>query len=283
MNKYQLFLLSSIVFITFNCSFLKEPELFEPNIISTRDGFELNICFTATGDTLFFTKVRDYYRSPFMIFTSSLIGGKWSTPLKMYFNGKYSNYNPFITPDGKTLYFTSNRPSKIGELKNDSDIWFIDKKGDNWSKPERLTEKINTTLNQFGTSISKNGDMYFSTMIKDTYGLHDIYYSRLDNGEYSTPVNLGGNINSSNNDYDPAVSYDEKILVFSRDGDLYVSYNKNNIWSLAKKLNSKINTSATEFKPYITFDKKYLYFTSTVKGSGDIYRILLKDAGIKTD
>ncbi len=282
MNKYQKFLLTSIIFIIFSCALNKKPELYHPGNLSEYE-FELNTTFTQDCHTLYFTKVIDYYRSHFMIYATQFSEGKWSVPVKLPFNGRYSNYNPFITPDGKRLFFTSNRPSRPGELKNDNDLWYVDKTVSGWSEPVRLSDNINTSFNQFGPSMDKYGNLYYSTMTPDTFGLHDIYYSRKTGNDYSKAVNLGKNINSSDNDYDPAVSWDGKIIVFCRGGDLFVSYKKSNDWTRAVKLGPSINTCATEFKPFITFDKKYLYYTSTIHGNGHIYRITLKDAGIKSN
>jgi hypothetical protein len=283
MYKYQIIFYLSIVLIIFSCNKLKKPEIFLDNNISTQDGFELCSSMTSDGKTLFYCKVRDYYRSPFNIFKSELVDGNWSTPERMPFNGRFSNYNPFISPYGNKLFFTSNRPTKKGELKNDNDIWYVEKKGTLWGEPIRLSDNINSLFNQFGPTMDKDENLYYSTMTPDTFGLHDIYYSKRIGDDYTKPINLGVNINTSTNDYDPAISYDGRILVFSRDGDLYVSYYKNNEWSIADKLGSNINTCATEFKPFISYDKKYLYYTGTYRGSGDIYRITLKDAGIKTN
>src|SRR5262245_27526447 len=100
-----------------------QPSLFAEGVISTGE-MELNAAFTPDGKTIYFTK-----RTPrpllWVIVVSHFRGGKWSPPEVAEFSGQYSDFDPFISPDGKKLYFCSNRPVD-GQPRQDFDIWAVE-------------------------------------------------------------------------------------------------------------------------------------------------------------
>ncbi len=113
-----------------------------------------------------------------------------------------------------------------------------------WSAPTNLGADINTESQEYYPSVSNAGTVYFSSNREGRKGSGDIYRSRLVNGKYSKPENLGDEINSKFFEGDPYISPDESFLVFTSynrpdglgDGDLYVSLNQNGHWTAAKNL-----------------------------------------------
>jgi OmpA-OmpF porin, OOP family len=109
------------------------------------------------------------------LFISFKIGEKhWSAPKNMglLVNTNYNELTPHLSPDGLELYFASNRPASVGGL----DLFFISRLGDgweNWSKPRRFVEPINTTGDESQPYFNMTtGQLYFSSK-RD--GTHDIY------------------------------------------------------------------------------------------------------------
>ena len=94
-----------------------QPEVFGPGVISTGD-MELNAAFTPDGQTLYFSKRTPKYQL-WTILVSSLRRGSWSTPKVAEFSGQYGDNDPFISPDGSKLFFSSNRigPGKANEAE----------------------------------------------------------------------------------------------------------------------------------------------------------------------
>jgi hypothetical protein len=244
-----------------------QPEVFGAGIISTGD-MELNAAFTPDGKTLYFTKRTPRYQL-WTILVSSLRQGHWSTPQVAEFSGQYGDFDPFISPDGSKLFFSSNRIGP-GKAKNDFDIWIVDKTQSGWSEPTSLGLPVNTESQEYYPSVSANGTLYFSSNREGGKGNGDIYRSRFINGKYSAPENLGDLINSKYFDGDPYIAPDESFLIFVSyhrpegigDGDLYISLNRSGRWTAAKNLGSKINSSALDFCPNMSPDKKYFFFTS---------------------
>ncbi|WP_299115650.1 hypothetical protein [uncultured Winogradskyella sp.] len=55
-------------------------------------------------------------------------GGKWQEPKISSFSGKYTDLEPFLSPDYLKLYFVSNRPiSKDSTNTKDMDIWYVER------------------------------------------------------------------------------------------------------------------------------------------------------------
>jgi len=116
-------------------------------------------------------------------------------------NSKYYEAHACFSPDGKTIYFSSNRKESIGGM----DI-FRSKQLENgtWGEPVNLGPGINTILNEDAPTMSPDGKrLYFSSQGHSTMGGFDIFYSELlaDGSFHSVPVNLGYPLNTSDDDY----------------------------------------------------------------------------------
>ena len=153
---------------------------------------------------------------------------------------------------------------------NDFDIWMVTKTATGWSTATSLGPDVNTESQEYYPSVSKSGTLYFSSNREGGKGSVDIYRSRLVNGKYSKPENLGDEINSKYYDGDPYIAPDESFLIFVSynrpdslgDGDLYVSLNQNGRWTTPKHLGAPVNSSALDFCPNMSPDGKYFFFTS---------------------
>ncbi len=146
-------------------------------------------------------------------------GNTWTVPVNM---GKPVNSakwetQPSVTPDGKTLYFTSNRPGSVGG----SDIWVSRREqSGRWGLPQNLGEVINTPEDEMNPFIHPDGKtLYFASKGGVGMGGFDLYVARMsDDSTWQTPVNLGYPINGNT---------DEIALIVNAAGDLaYFSSDK---------------------------------------------------------
>jgi len=102
---------------------------------------------------------------------------------------------PSISPDGKTLYFVSNREGGNGQ----EDIWYSNQKVDgSWTKPICLKDNINSVGKEQSPFIHHdNKTLYFASNGKTGMGGFDLYkVSKQKNGTWGKPVNLGYPINT---------------------------------------------------------------------------------------
>ena len=272
---------------------LPEPVVFGDGVISTSE-YESHPAFTPDGKTLYFVRSTPQF-TDWKIYASDFADGKWSSPKLAPFSGKHRDADPFITADGNRLFFISDRPTN-DKPKQDMDIWVMDRTKDGWSEPRNLGAPINTPTSEWFPTVAANGTLYFGSGRRGGHGRHDLYRSRFKEGKFAEPENLGPNVNSADDEFEPFIAPDVSFLVFMAGGrpdslgggDLYISHQKNGQWSPAKNLGPKINGPRLEISPYFSPDGKYFFFSSARKsdvlppgkrgngsrnGLGDIYQM----------
>ncbi len=156
------------------------------------------------------------------IYVSKITNGKWKTPENMAkpINTSYWEGGACISPDGKTLFFTSERPGGSGN----SDIWMAKRlTKTTWDKPTNLGADVNSSFDEVGLFLAPDGKtLFFCSNGKGSMGDYDIFKSVLENGKWSKPVNLGYPINSDKRDGPFVVSANAQTGYFAsnRDGGL---------------------------------------------------------------
>ncbi len=100
--------------------------------------------------------------------------GVWAkpTPLPDNVNTVYDEQGPFMHPDGKTLYFTSNGHPGMGGM----DLYMTRKQDDgSWSDPINLGYPINTRNNEGSLFVARDGVTAFFDSDRDQKGNIDLY------------------------------------------------------------------------------------------------------------
>lgn len=187
------------------------PEIFAPNIVSTGMS-EINACFSPDYKEFLYSIILP--NGQFVIMTMSYSGEKWSKPEVAKFSGKYSDADPFITLDGKWLYFVSKRPTEtIQTMKKDWDIWRLKKINGEWSNLERLGSDINSEADDIYPTLTKNGTLYYSS---GRYGNNnrDIFYAVSNDNNFESSIKLSDTINSKW-EADVYISPDGKFFFFT--------------------------------------------------------------------
>ncbi|UZR98499.1 TolB family protein [Chondrinema litorale] len=158
-------------------------------------------------------------------------------------NDKNQAYNS-VTKNG-TIYFHSRDSIS-------TDIYRAVLKDNNYMVV-KLDSTINTINNEAEPYISPNEDyMIFASNRPDGFGGIDLYISFNNNGEWTTPTNLGNKINSMNDDFAPCLS--SGLLKFTSGRMIlpWSSFNKKNFKSLKAKMNSADNQTSNIW--YTNFD-----------------------------
>lgn len=132
------------------------------------------------------------------IYSSSLDNGQWSKPvaLNRFVNHpQYRESSACISPDGKRLFFSSNRPGGRGGY--DLYVCELGANGQ-WGRPSNLGSSINTRGDeQWPFLHADGGTLYFSSNGWATLGEADIFKAQLKNGKWTRLQNLGYPINTS--------------------------------------------------------------------------------------
>ena len=167
------------------------------------------ICFSYDGTTVYFTRNdlrgKKVEKSSdgtikLKIYEASVTKkNKFENVKELPFNNKeYAFAHPAISPDGNTIYFSSDMPGTIGGM----DLWKSSKQKDGtWSKPENCGDKINTKGNELFPFITKENVMYYSSNGLDGIGGLDIYEVKIKEGNFGKVYNMGSPINSSADDF----------------------------------------------------------------------------------
>ncbi len=133
------------------------------------------------------------------IYESQKRGDVWTEPQRLPepINSQYHESTISLSPDGNTIYFTSNRPGGKGGM----DIWYCKKqKNGLWGEAKNL-EEINTDKDEEGVFMHPDGKtLYFSSRGHNTLGGYDIFYTQWIDGKWIKPINLGKEVNTKDDD-----------------------------------------------------------------------------------
>ena len=158
--------------------------------------------FTPDGQRMYFTRwFKVGSKSTYNIYTSKIDAGEWSKPEKLNSNVNVDGFNaiqPFVTADGKKLYFVSTKPGGVGG----DDIWVADLNSDGSpTNSENLGADINTSMDEQAPYYDVlNKRLIYSSKGFLGLGGFDFFESFNDNGKWSIPLNMGYPMNSAKDD-----------------------------------------------------------------------------------
>lgn len=152
------------------------------------------------------------------IWETRLNGMSWSEPslLPEPINTVHHESSASFSPDGRTLYFVSNRPGGLGGR----DIWISTLGADGkWSAPVNPGSAINTKDDEEGVFIHPDGTtLYFSSRGHQGKGGYDIYRSKRVNGMWTAAENLGTPINTEGDELFYQMTADGHKAYYSSSG-----------------------------------------------------------------
>jgi|WetSurMetagenome_2_1015567.scaffolds.fasta_scaffold124980_2 hypothetical protein len=252
------------------------PEAFAHGTISRDSVLETYPALSPDQGTLFFSVVNAAWTEG-KILVTRLRHDTWTTPEVAPFSGGGSiSWESSVSPDGKRMFFASNRPPSSG-----MDIWMVERTSDgSWSAPVRLPEPVNSPAEDGSPCVTSNGTLYFKSL-RGGGGGSWLYRAALKDGRYPEVEGLGTVLKTTSGESEPYVSPDERYLLFisqTRKGghggwDLWVSFREpDGSWAESLNLGPGINTEDDEYGPRVSPDGKYLFFTRERRGrTMDIY------------
>jgi len=170
---------------------------------------EGNVAITADGKRMYFDS-NDFYKGKYdksaeginqvNLFYAELIDGEWKGIQSVPFNSsEHSTGHPALSPDGNTLYFSSDMPGGEGG----SDIYMVTVgKDGSLGTPKNVGPRINTEGTESFPFIDSVGNLYFSSDGHAGLGLLDVFYATPGRGyPFVEPTNLGAGVNSDKDDF----------------------------------------------------------------------------------
>jgi hypothetical protein len=212
---------------------------------------------------------------------SALAQMQWLDPIAIDdLNTSSRDIKPWITADGKTMYFSSDRPY-LDHSKHDL---FVSHLVDGvWSEPERLPSPPNMDgYLDAKPSLTLDGRfLYFLSNRPGGLGDWDIWVSENIQGVWQEPMNLGPNVNSAEQEDRVIINADGKILYFDSkrpggygDRDIWVSYKVDGVWQTAENFGPVINTPKAEDNMAVSYSGRLMFFAGHYPdsyGKADIY------------
>ncbi len=151
---------------------------------------------SSDGKALFFASVREenynihqtpgnYYHGNSLhqsdIYVSIFDDGKWGKPINLgnVINTPYTDRSPFLHPDMKTLYFSSDGHGGLGKMDVFKSTRLSDTCWNCWSEPINLGKEINTENSEWGYKISTDGKKAYFAKKSTGNEYDDIYWLTL--------------------------------------------------------------------------------------------------------
>jgi outer membrane protein OmpA-like peptidoglycan-associated protein len=220
-------------------------------------------------------------------------------------DGNFKDAHPFSISDGsvKDLPNTTKDHESVISISYNGDkfytyrknkIYESDLKNNTWSAPKELDTTINADIFQNHLCISKDGKtIYFSSQKRGGLGGLDLYKAEMQaDGKWGKAVNLGGNINTKDDDGSPFISEDGKTLYFSSKGhkgfggyDIFKSTYNGTTWGTPENMGLPFNNAGDDIYLTINANETHGYFSSSRAGGFgdmDIYEITYLRAPFET-
>lgn len=206
----------------------------------------------------------------------------------------------------KYYKFSKTKKSKInGNISSEADKKI---KECNYAK-KLISTPVNVEIKSLSNSINSENEEYVPVITADESEIfftsrrpsttggqidggladyyEDIYYSTLENGEWTEAKNIGKPVNSDFHDATVGLSVDGQKLFIYRDnkkgiGNIYVTEKKGNDWTEPTELPEPINSKNQETSACYSPDGNTIYFVSNRpegKGGRDIFKATKNSEG----
>ncbi len=234
------------------------PEAFAPELFLDIYGTHNAPAFSPDGNEL-------YWEAPFIPGRTNICkiwfmkeeNGRWTPPRRASFSD-FPSGAPVFSPDGKRLFFRSDRPLQDNVEQRDSNLWYVERTGTGWSKPKYLGNKVNTDkASETSPLVTGDGTLYYIVPGKG------IVKSAFVNERYMEPESLGDLFNS---DYVDSCKEREYIVFTSNKRlgglrrELFISFHKpDGRWTKAIYMGDRLHQGNLPRQGRVTLDGKYLF------------------------
>lgn len=227
-----------------------EPRIFAPGIVSSPDLQEMASTVSADGLEFYFYRNMNETPRRGRLFGCRFEGGRWSEPQEVAETAPYAASVPYLSRDGRRLYFWWNNPAPMGAM------WMMDRKGAGWSEPTVAGPGM-------WLSSSRDGQLFATEFATGPDGRPTgVYLATVTerDGRYNDHRRLAIQPNFGDQ-WHPTIAPDGSYVIFDRGGDhMRVSFKrKDGTWG------DSIDLIQHGFAPLaglatISADGKYLFF-----------------------
>jgi Tol biopolymer transport system component len=246
------------------------PQRFAVGFVST-EAEESALNVTPDGSRIYFARSTVWFPASRIagIFQVDRRRGGFSVAAPAAFSHGFSDVDPFVLRDGAAILFSSMRPAD-GRPRKDFDLWIVKPAGGGFAPASNLGPTINSDADDLYPSVSNDGTLFFGSERAGGLGGWDIYRARSDGkGGYLPAENVGGPINSTAWEYNPAIAPDGSFLIFASLnrpggkglGDLWIAKRRSDgAFAAPEPIGGSANTPADDYHPTLSPDGHTLFF-----------------------
>ena len=195
----------------------------------------------------------------------------WSPARPLPFaDPRYRDSDPWLTPDGTTLYFISDRPLPQRPSAKDLNIWRVQRTAAGWGVPQPLGDEVNSEAEELGPELH-DGVLYFGSNRRGGAGGLDIYTAAQQGDGFASARALPAPVNTAGSESDPTLSPDGRTLVFWRVAGrrlvLHRAERQGEGWGEPVPLAERFNPGSQQITPSFSADGRTLSFASDAGGT----------------
>ncbi len=248
---------------------------FAPGIVARADTEESMITFSPDGSEAFWGVSEAWFPMSRVseIWTARYRNGKWGGRQRVSFATGYSDGDPFVSYDGRQIYFVSVRP--VGGPRKDFEMFVVDRTATGYGQPRHVGQTVSSPEDELFPSVAGDGTLYFASERSGTWGIYRA--RRAADGKYGAPELLPAPVNVPKVwSFNPYISRDGRTLVFTslnRPGGL----GQGDIWHAklgpsgevisVRNLGPTVNSPNDDFHPTLSPDGRALFFMRRDHGS----------------
>jgi hypothetical protein len=262
------------------------PELVEPGIVSSEFS-EVRLAPSPDGTLLAWGSTnRPGGAGGWDIWLSRRVRDLWGPPEPAPFNSPENDFDPAFTPDGRWLYFFSNRPGGLGG----DDVYRVPVHAGTFGPVEHLGPEVNSAGDEWAPTPTQDGArLLFASDGRGGAGRHDLFVARATASGFDAAEPLPGAINTAADEFDAVFLHGGRLIIFSRSADvqnapilLHVAFRGNDGYGAGTPLPLTINDDGgATLGPALDWkDPHVLYFSGRrpehTRGRLDIYRVRLR-------
>jgi outer membrane protein OmpA-like peptidoglycan-associated protein/tetratricopeptide (TPR) repeat protein len=221
------------------------------------------------------------------MYAVELEDGNWTSVSSFHpiLNGPKNDLIQGFNPSGSVLYFLKTQNGEVGEIF--ADTFSIDK--DPEAFPKLLKSPVISALGDKDIKVFNDQTIIFSSKRAGGFGGYDLYITFMEDNVWTTPKNLGPQINSQYDEVTPFLSKSGRKLYFSSDRiegfggfDIFVAnyVSESSSWNPAQNVGTPINSPMDDNHFSLSFDGMTATFSSNrigTLGGFDLYLAYYKD------
>ncbi len=229
----------------------KKAVPFAPGIVNFKPLLHGTTTFSPDGNEAYWS-----FQGAPSLYCSKRVNGQWIRPESL--PDHRGDYYPFLTPDGKKLYFVRVKQIETGYH---SYICAMDRTDGGWSVPYELPEIVNATPGiSMLFSLDRIGNLYFGAAPFSSINNARVWVSEYRQGVYAKPTILPGyeEVRAIN----PFIAPDGSYLIFKSDAFKILFRKKDGGWTQERNIEDIVGSVPGSAFPMVSPDGKYFFFST---------------------